>query len=68
MIAQFTLGATSGYGEVGQDKFGELRFRELNRNGRGSELFGRHGHGRMALFEDIQDHSWERLSSNIIKH
>ena len=26
VIAEFALGATPGHGEVGQDKFGELRF------------------------------------------
>lgn len=48
VIAEFALGPTLGHGEVGQDKFGELRFRELNRNGRGRGLFDRCGHGRMA--------------------
>ena len=38
VIAKFAPGPTPGHGEVGQDKSGELRFRELNGNGRDSGL------------------------------
>ena len=68
VIAEFAPGATFGHREVGQDKFGELHFRELHGNGRGRGLFGWHGHDRMALFEDVRERSRELLSSNIIMH
>jgi hypothetical protein len=68
VIAEFAPGATFGYREVRQDKFGELGFRELHGNGRGRGLFGWHGHDRMALSEDIQGCSRELLSSTIITH
>ena len=55
MIAEFAFRPTPGHREVGQDKFGELCFRQLDGNGRGRGLFGWHGHDQMALFEDMQD-------------
>ena len=39
VIAQFTLGPTPRHGEVGQDKFDELRFRQLYGNGGNRGLF-----------------------------
>ena len=51
VITEFAPGPTSGHGEVGQDKFAELRFRQLDGNRRGGGLYGRHRHDGIALFE-----------------
>ena len=44
MIAQFALRPTPGHREVREDKRGELRFGELNRNWRRSRLLRRRAH------------------------
>jgi hypothetical protein len=49
-----------------KDKLVELRFGKLHGNGRGSGLFGRHGHNGMTLFEEGFACLSETLSSNKI--
>jgi hypothetical protein len=66
MITEFTLGSTLRHGEGRQDKFVELRFRELHGNRRRCWFMCRRGHDEMALYEDGPDRSWKTLSPNII--
>ena len=66
MVAEFAPGPTPGHGEVGQDKWVELRFRQLHRNRRGNGLLGWRGHDEMALFEEGSVGLCETLSSNRI--
>src|SRR4029434_10045547 len=52
IIAQFALRPALGHGEVRQDKCGELRFGELDRNRRRCRLWCRGAHGAMASWDE----------------
>ena len=66
VIAEFALGSTLWHRQVRQDKFVELRFRELHGNRRGCWFAHRRGHDEMALFEEGSACRSETLSSNRI--
>jgi hypothetical protein len=65
MIAEFALRTPFGHREVREDKFGELRFGELDGNRRGYSVCCRCVHGAMTSPEDDGFNLWNHIYQNI---
>jgi hypothetical protein len=53
MIADFAPRTALGHREVREDKFGELGFRQLHRDGRCVRIFGSYAHQMRASWEEF---------------